>query len=326
MRNKVWIIIFALFFSSFTSSVSAQAQNGDIVISTSPQYPSKNENVTVSLSSFVVDMDKSNISWIINGKEQMSGIGKKKFSINTGDYSSGQISIQAKIITSSGNTVLKNVTISPSQVDMLWQASDSYSPPFYRGRTFAASEGRFKVVAMPEFSSSSGNLQPSNLTYIWKKNGQGAMGSSGFGKNFLEFKTSYLDQDTNVTVDASDTYGRTAGQGSVILNARNPKIIFYKMDPELGIDFNNGIESSFDLSGGASLFASPYFFSPRDVRSPDLAFSWSINGESISLPKSKNILSIKPAAGKTGSAQIKLKIENSKTLFQSLEKQINVNL
>jgi hypothetical protein len=69
----------------------------------------------------------------------------------------------------------------------------------------------------------------------------------------------------------------------------------------------------------------PYFFSPKDITSSNLSFEWFLNGTKIETPEPKNVLSIKPEAGKSGSANIKVAINNVKTLFQSLEKKLSVN-
>ena len=69
----------------------------------------------------------------------------------------------------------------------------------------------------------------------------------------------------------------------------------------------------------------PYFFSPKNINASELTFDWSLNGEKIQTPSPKNILSIKPEAGQSGSATIKIDINNINTLFQSLSKQISVS-
>ena len=326
MRNKFLILFLTLLFAfSGTKLVFAQLQSGDILISTSPENPKQNEAVTVALSSYTTDLNKANVSWLVNGKEVLSGIGKKVFSFTAGGTDS-QTNVQAKINTTDGSTVLKNIIVKPADINMLWEASDSYSPPFYRGKSFVASEGSFKIVAIPNLSSAKGKLPINSLSYKWRKDDKAQQSQSGFGKNSLVIKTSYLDQDTHVLVNVSDLESLTSGSGEIILNAIRPKILFYENDPELGIQFQKGIETNYDLTKeNVSFFTAPYFFSPKNINANDLSFTWNINGEDITTPSPKNILSIKPNAGEKGTANIKLKIDNTNTLFQNLEKTLNVN-
>ena len=326
MKYKVSILILVIALTLFSRTTAfAQLQSGDIVLSTTPANPSQNQNVTAILNSFSTDLNKASISWLINGQTVASGIGKTKISFTTGG-SGAQSNLNVKINTIDGNTIIKSLNISPADIDMLWEASDSYSPPFYRGRTFPSSEGGFKIVAMPSISNNQGKIPVGNLSYTWSKDRSVEQSESGFGKNSFVLDTSYLDQNTDISVDVSDVNDTVSGTGDIVLNTITPKILFYENDPNLGIQFQNGIDTNFNLKKDSiSFFTAPYFFSPKDLTSSDLAFTWTINDESVTTPDPKNILSIKPNSGQSGTATIKLNINNTSTLFQSLDKELDVN-
>ncbi len=318
IRFSISVLAITLMFFAF--SAHAEINSSDIVLDISPNYPAPNQSVTATLTSFVTDINKAYISWSVNGKEALSGVGKKTFSFSAGGVNTTS-TLEANIQTFNGPSVVKRAGLAPAGLDLLWQAPDSYAPPFYKGKIFAGTEGTFKVVAMPNLATNS-----ANLTYVWTKDNNGAPDSSGWGKNYFIFKNNYLEKDNTVGVAISDVSGNTNATGTITLQTVPPTILFYKKDPTLGIKYEQAIENGSNINkNGETLVAEPYFFSTKNINSTDLTFDWSINGQTISTPSPKNILSIKPSGGKAGQAFIKVGINNARTLFQNLEKQINVS-
>jgi hypothetical protein len=322
-KYKILLIILTLSFIGFFAH--AQVRDTDIVLSIAPEYPGPNQNVNAVLSTHSTNLDKANISWSKDGQEGSRGIGKKTFSFSTGDSGSPTI-LSVMIDTIDGQSISKTMTITPGGLDILWEAADSYVPPFYKGKALVPSQGTFKVIAMPNFVNQNGKVNMNNLSYTWKKDDKVQTDSSGWGKTHFIFQNSYLDKENVVEVKVSDISGNTNASGKIILNTANPKIFFYKNNPELGVDWGNALTNGFTINpDGEILTVEPYFFSPKNINSSDLAFDWSLNGEKIATPDPKNILSIKPEAGKSGSATIKVFINNTETLFQSLEKKLQVS-
>lgn len=321
-KYKILIIILAITFMGFFAH--AQIRDTDIVLSISPQYPNPNQNVNATLSSHTINLDKANITWSVNSQEMSGGIGKKSFSFKTGEAGVANV-LSAMIDTIEGQSISKTITLSPANVDMLWEAYDAYVPPFYKGKALAPSQGKFKVVAIPNLINQGGKVNINNLSYAWKKDGNVQSNSSGWGKGSFIFQNSYLDRDNTVEVKVSDISGGTNASGRITLNTTNPKILFYENDPIFGIRWETALSNGFTISSdGKTLNVEPYFFSPKNINASELTFDWFLNGEKISTPSPKNILSIKPEAGQSGSATIKIDINNVNTLFQSLSKQINV--
>ncbi len=322
---KKSIIVTVILFGAFYGTAFAQVQNTDVALTINPTYPAPNQSVNATLSSFAVNLDKANISWSMNNKETLSGIGKKTFSFNTGDVGSSSV-LSVRMNTLDGQNIVKTITITPTEVDMLWEAPDSYVPPFYKGKALVPSQGTFKVVAMPNLMTSIGKSSASNLSYTWTKDGNGQPNSSGWGKSYFIFKNNYLEKSNNIEVAISDITGNTSVSGSINLRTSIPKIIFYEKDLSLGTKWENSLGNFFTINpNGEILVAEPYFFSPKDITSDNLVFDWSLNGAPLQTPDPKNILSIKPESGKSGSAKINISVKNIQTLFQSLEKEINMN-
>lgn len=305
-------VLFA--FSSF-----AQTQNNDIVLQINPPHPKANENVTASLSSYVSDLNKARISWTLNGQLAIDSVGQKTFSFNTGT-SGSQTYLDVQIQTSTGSFINKKLTISPVNIDLLWEAKDAYVPPFYKGKALLSKEGSVKIVALP----SSNNTQ--KYLYSWKLDGENKPDSSGYGKNSYSFKNSYLEDNNLAEVSVSDLLGNTLGTGEITTKPGNPKMLFYQKDSALGTLWEKSLADGFRINpNGETIVVEPYFLSPKNLNSSDLEIKWSLGGSEIATPSIPNELSFKPQSGQSGSSAVKFSINNLKTLFLSLDKTLNVN-
>lgn len=324
MKKKYTILFLILTIAFAGFFVDAQVRDTDIVLSISPQYPNPNQNINAILNSHTINLDKANISWSVNNQEMNAGIGRKSFSFKIGEAGTSTV-LSVLIDTIDGQSLSKTTTITPANVDMLWEAYNAYVPPFYKGKALAPSQGQFKVVAIPNIQNQGGKVNINNLSYIWEKDDKVQSDSSGWGKNYFIFQNSYLDRDNTAEVKVSDISGNNNASGRIILNTVNPKILFYENDPQLGVKWERSLSDGFLVNtNGTIINVEPYFFSPKNINSPDLTFDWSLNRKKISTPDPKNILSVKPQEGQSGSATIKVEINNVNTLFQSLSKQISV--
>lgn len=327
--KKLFIFILMLSFFSFLfipkEITHAQVQGTDIVLSISPEYPNPGQTVTATLTSYVVNLNKANVAWYINGENIATGIGKNTFSFTLNSLGT-TTNITANIELVRGQTLTKSLLINSSDVDMLWEAVDSYVPPFYKGKALVSKEGVFKVVAIPNMTQGGIKINPNNLSYNWTKDNKGQPAFSGWSKSFYTFTNSYLEATNQVTVKVSDISGTTTTEGRITLRPTDPKIIFYKKDPDLGIIRQKSLESEiFIEKEGAVIVAVPYFFSPKDLSASVLNFQWTIGNNRISTPSIKNEIYVKGATGESGSTTISLLVENTRTLFQNLGKKINVN-
>ncbi|MEK7459708.1 MAG: hypothetical protein AAB636_01425 [Patescibacteria group bacterium] len=325
--NLILILILSL-ISVFTLSpfyTFAQVQDTDVTLSISPEYPSAKENVTASLSSYVIDLNKANISWSLNNEEIGRGIGKKTISFTINDLGLETI-LNVNIETTNRQSIDKTIIIPSGNIDMLWEATDSYVPPFYRGKALVAREGKFKIVAIPSIISQSGQINPNNLSYAWKKDNNGQTNSSGWGKSSFSFKNSYLDIINKIEVTVSDISGNTKLAGSINLQTTQPKILFYKKDPLLGVQNQNALNNDFTVgTNGETIIAIPYFFSPKNLSSSNLTWNWEVGNSKINTPTPKNEIRVKGEEGKGGRTKIKIVVSNIKTLFQEAVKEIIVS-
>jgi hypothetical protein len=210
-------------------------------------------------------------------------------------------------------------------MDLLWEATNSYVPPFYKGKALFAREGEIKVTAIPFMAFNNGQVSPNTLSYTWEKDGNGDVKASGFGKTYFTYKNSFLDKTNEIRATISDINTNVRLNKSIFITPIEPKIVLYKKTKE-EILFNKSIENNFYLNQeGDTFIALPYFFSPKNINSSDIKISWFVNGEQILNTIGKNELFVKPAEGKSGEANIRVIIENLSTLFQTKEKRVTVN-
>jgi len=323
----IFILVSILFFGFslfLTNTASAQVQSTDVSLSISPKYPAPGDKVTATLSSFVANLDRANMTWSIDGETMLSGVGKKSFSFTLGKLGS-TTQLNVDIQTIDRQSFSKSLSLNASEIDMLWEATDSYVPPFYKGKALVSREGYFKVVAIPNIISGGNTLNQNNLSYTWEKDGKGETYLSGWGKSSFIFKNSYLDKSNEILVKISDVFGSVDSGSKITIKTATPKIIFYKKDALFGINLDKSITTGHLIDKtGEAIVAVPYFFSPKDIKSKDLQIDWTINNKPAQNSGIKNEIRLKGEEGKSGEAKIKVKVNNFNTLFQGLDKELNV--
>ncbi len=317
-KLQMSVVVLAIaFFALPILSALAQIQSGDVSLSLTPRYPRPNESVSAALSTYASDLDRARITWLLDGRVMIEAFGQKSFSF-TAPAAGSRTLLQARIEAADGSLIEKTIAISPAAIDLLWQGVDSYVPPFYKGKALVPTEGSYKIVAIPA------NGSAKNFAYRWEQDGKTSVTFSGFGKSSYTFKNTYLETENEINVTVSDLAGNGIGTGTTTVRPSEPHITFYAKDPISGQHLPRAIGNGFFIpEGGAIISAEPYFFSPKDLESPDLQMSWYLNGAPISSDV-KNEIGIKPESGSEGSARIRLTVKNLKRLFLNREKQIDV--
>src|SRR4051812_40344820 len=89
-----------------------------ININVNPENPAPNQQVTISLEAFGTDLNRADISWLVNGTVQKNGVGAIQFSFVTGK--AGSVSdVVIYILPINGTKITKEVRISPASVDIV---------------------------------------------------------------------------------------------------------------------------------------------------------------------------------------------------------------
>jgi hypothetical protein len=295
-----------------------------ILVNIAPENPASGENVNITLNSYVDNLNTVSISWSVNGKNVLSGIGKKSFSLSA-PASGAETTVVATVSLSDGAIQTKMI-IRSSVMVLLWQADDSYTPPFYKGKALPSPQSEVKVVAMPEIKLGSSMVDPTNLTYTWQQDYTNNTDGSGYGKNSFIYTNDYLDSSNNISVTATTTDQKYSSVASIDISTYQPKIVFYKNDANMGTLWENALSDGYTVTSDETLQAAPYFISPKDIRIPTLTWNWSINDTLVSiLGIEKNLLPLKLQTGVSGTAKIGLQINSSDKVFETASKEINVN-
>lgn len=297
-------------------------QESDITTATIPDNPQPYQNVTVSLSSYAADLNKAFITWQSGSNIVLSGYGKTSYAFKTAGPNTITV-IDVSIALPGSDTITKRVAINPSEVDLVWEGVDSYTPPFYRGKSLITKEGMIKVVAIPNTNTI--KQGKGSITYAWKTGGGSVQSASGYNKDSYVFKNSELNNTENVAVTAESIDGNYSATNSISIPIRDPQILFYKKSPTEGTLYNQELTSNTFISEDeVTVVAEPYFLALKGNESL-FTYSWKINGKEIETPSKKTELTIRPAS-RGGYATINLTLENLNTLYQKAVGQLKLSL
>lgn len=327
MKKTTKILFFVLFLIpilGFSIKTYAVTQENDISIKANPTNPNPFSPITLTVTSFATDLNKASIEWRSGGKIVFSGVGKTSYSFNVGGPNTS-VSFEITILPEGETGVIrKNFSIGVSDMDILWEAVDSYTPPFYKGKALPSKEGQLKLVAYPNTSGLSQATQK-NITYTWKNNFETIKSASGTGKNKYIFTNSELKNIEKISVLVSGPNNSYNAEKSLTINMIEPEIIFYKKSPLEGILYENAITQNEYLEEDEITFVvEPYFLSYKNGAS-GFKYDWKINGESTSLPSNPRELTVRPQA-RGGYATLEFSIENLTKLFQNVVGSLRVEL
>ena len=323
MLRKILILII-VYFSFLPISIFAQLQDSDVTLTLNPSQPKINQTIKASASSFVTNTKEAYYVWKLNNDTRLIGVGKDTFTFVLTEINF-KTELSVEITTKEGKTIKKIINLGGADLDLLWEATNSYVPPFYKGKTLFAREGEIKVVAMPSIFTEGRKLNPNNLSYNWVKDDNGQIKNSGFGKSSFSYKNSFLSESNTIEVSVSDINKEFQISDSITIIPREPRISFYRVN-NAGIDLNNAItDNHFIPKEGQDIAIVPYFFSPKNLNDNKLGIDWIVNGKRVPNTLNKNILSVIPNEEEGGSATIKVIINNLSTLFQAFERSIRVN-
>ncbi len=310
MKRGIALFCFAFVLFSFSSLANAQTEA--LRVSVLPQYPGPFENVSITVEDFSRDLNKVDISWTVNTKAVQHGVGMKRLELTTGALGS------VTTVTINMGGVSKKVTIRPAVVDLLWQ-SDTYTPPFYKGKALHASQDPITVVAEPFFVDSKGaRLDPEKLVYKWKQDDTVNGALSGFGKKTFKITPSILPKPIDIEVEVSSSDNSYHAVSSISIPNTNPQVIFYENKPLYGIDFAHALNNSaFEITENeARITAVPFFFSNQQNQFNLLSYNWTLNSNKVDQEGNEVILR-KPENGTSGQSSINLNVKNLERFMQA---------
>lgn len=300
---KKYLVLFAFFVFVFFPQKNALALSPSIGFSVTPESVSPGDLVTIKLNSFSTDLNRSNIVWTVDGAVVLDGVGKTEYSL-TAKGLGEQTKVEVTINTTNGIPVLKTIFINPQSADILWEAIDSYTPPFYKGKALPSREALIKTSVVPFLKGSRGSLSnPNALVYNWEQNYKPYPNLSGYGKSFYVFRNTFLTKEEVVKVKVSTTDGTLTAASSAKITFFDPEILFYEKKPAIGTLFNRAKNDGISLvNEETSIVGVPFFYSTKTkagVLDGTLSLSWEINGSTVPSEKPDTI-TVRKQEGESG--------------------------
>jgi hypothetical protein len=240
-----------------------------ITLSISPKYPRPNQQVTVTVSSNLVNLAASEITISLDGAVISTGRRSATFTMGP----AGKRMTVSASVNENGRTYTKELSVSGADVALVMEPG-STAHPFYEGGLLVAPEGEVRLIALADLRSADGTkIPPNQLSYVWKLGERILNEQSGLGRTTLEATAPVRYRDARVSVTVSTKDGTQSATASVMVSPSTPQVRVYRVDPLGGPDFANAVGSTFALPSAEETFrAIPYFF----ARQPSIA--WVLNG------------------------------------------------
>lgn len=315
---RTFLIMFVLLLPVF---VHAQSQEQQLTVTLDPETPTPYDKVTVSLSSYSFDVYNSMIIWSIGGKQVTKGMGMKSVTVNTRGIGEA-IPVSAQIVTPGGQTVNTSVNVMPQSVDLMWEAIESYTPPFYEGKTLPSEGAAVKVTAVPNLGINGKKIAPENLAYSWYLNDELVENVSGYGKQSAVFKLDYLNPSTSIKVNARSS-GGISTEKTISITPHEVMPLLYTHDDLLGTDFSNMVNRRLEIMNDTTIALEPFYFSTKGYLEKSATYDWYLDGLPVT-PREKTLLSLRPKENSAGSRTLLIKLSNSSRLLQEAETLIDV--
>ncbi|MEK7607901.1 MAG: hypothetical protein AAB484_03215 [Patescibacteria group bacterium] len=308
-----------LFLVSQASAIEINTFDSEFSIEIIPNNPAPNEQIFAKTISYQFDIDRSNITWTLNGEIIAKGVGKKDASFLAPDFGK-ESRLVVSIITDKGISISKTLSFVGNDIDLLWEAETSV-PAWYKSKALPAFKSLVKITAIPHLFSGGAEITPSGLVYEWSVNYEKIPDASGANKNSFAFQINDHEKiPIGLRVSNKNKSANLEKYMDVSTDRTRPKIIFYGDNPLEGPDFGNALEVETNLSSKEmAIRAEPYFFANPPVGG--LSYSWTMNDQEINPDAFPNVLSLR-TSGEPGSSIIGLKIRGA---FQSAEKFIKIN-
>ncbi|HYF10262.1 MAG TPA: hypothetical protein VD967_01490 [Candidatus Paceibacterota bacterium] len=194
-----------------------------------------------------------------------------------------RLTVLASVLLLSGGSFLELAGAqapATRSAEILYQ-TDTYTPPFYRGKALPSSENLVTAVAYPDLSGTS--LDPAKLHYKWMRDGEVIPGYVGTGKRLASFTTSIASDETLLEVEIADPAGSYRARRAMYLKDEEPKVVIYEDNAVLGVLYNRAVGKEFTLQGAEAAFLGvPFYFSADTSRDSRLRYVWSVGGKGSS--------------------------------------------
>ncbi|MDB5187883.1 MAG: seg [Candidatus Kaiserbacteria bacterium] len=312
------LIMFCAATRTHAQSLGGGGSGSDMYITFTPHNPGPRDTITATVTSASTDISQSLITWTVNGKQIESSIGDTQFTTQAQNAGSS-LTVRATADTTSGNKSAQ-VVITPTVVDLLLD-SNSYIPPFYKGRALPSHGSGFKVQTIPYLVDSRGaRIANDKLIFTWSVNGIVKGSLSGLGKNILTVGAPILTSSYSVDVVVHSSDNTISGAAHINVPVNDPLVELYVNNPRYGTMYSSALLANTPINDIESTFrAVPYFAAVSNPNDPRLIYSWDINGIPVPLDTSNPSKLTINAANSNGAANISLSVTHSQDFLMDAE-------
>ena len=295
--------------------------SGQVQLEMRPRIIQPQSPVSFEIVSYNTDINRAQSTVFLDGEIIERGVGLKNFTLQAprvGESSNLEVIIE----TIDQGTVRKQVTLQPSQVDLLYETIDSHAYPLYPGKKLPAHEAPVRVVALAYFVNTDGSkIDPKSLIYNWKIDNQLQQQASGYGKNTFLFEGSTTYRTRTIAVEVSTVAADLIARREIEIPAYDPVIRFYQEHPLWGLDTSLAITAGEPLSlvvPEMAIRSVPFFVSNADSI-VDVRYDWSMNGQPLSTFGDRNVVNLRSPDNASGRAEVRLSIAHQNKIFQAAE-------
>ncbi|NQV93052.1 hypothetical protein HQ403_00960 [Candidatus Kaiserbacteria bacterium] len=329
MLNTHYKVILASLVLLIITPFSVNAQliqelESTLVLSVNPTYPAPNENITVSIESYSIELSNATVSWFVDGILEQQVIGGTVFTFVSGELGT---SVDIDVVASVNNISLgtKQITIQPTDADILWQGN-TLTHSLYKGRHIPSVGSSINVEAVPHFLTRAGyRLHTDELTYLWRIEGKALPQASGRGKNTITITQTKPLKSILAEVEISSEDEQLFTKKSISIPVQSTELIVYENNPLLGVLFNNVIGGLYSLTGQETKFiVYPFFMSGNDRNASTINYVWRLNGSPITLGEDKSSITVGHSGEQEGTAEIYVSTQNNEKIFQKSESSFTI--
>lgn len=301
---------------SFLLAAPLYALAADATITLDPPSPEPYSKVTLTLVSYDINVDTSMVVWKVAGKEAKRGLGEKTLSLSTGAVGA-TIPVSAIVSDANGNVINASINVDPESVSLVWEAPESYVPPFYEGKALPSDGAAVRIIAVPNMA-----VPASSLAYTWFVEDVAITSASGAGKQTLITNLDTLTDATNIRVVVRSPQGGVAEKTlSISPHAVMPMI--YSYDELLGTNFSSSFKRRLELAHDIILSLEPFYLSAKNGLESTAQYAWYIDNLPVT-PQEKTLLALRPKADAYGVRNLSIILQNTRRRLQQAEADLQV--
>ena len=324
MTKRVNIIktLFLVIFFGFFAIQFGSAQSGNFTVEFDPRNPGPNTEVNASVRSYSFDIDRSYVTWLVNGVVKSRGLGVKNFSFTTNAVGV-ETELSVEVSMGGGGEITKTYNFSSAEIDMLWKAQ-TYVPYAYKGKALPSFGSTITVVAVPSFGFGI-HYDSSELIYNWILDYGKYPDRSGLGVDSFVFKSNTVSGFNFVQVEVVSFDKKFRATGFVRVGSAKPEIIFYKNHALEGVLYGEAIKNEINTDENQFLVrAEPFFFSEEDLSI--LSYAWEVNRKKTETEARPDSMEFRIQEGALGRASVVLNIQNIRKNLQLAKNSFYLNL